>query len=43
MTKRAETITEYLYRLAALEATDSDKYEEVYNQFREYLKTVEIY
>lgn len=43
MTKRAERITEYLRRLAILEAKESDKYEEVYKQFREYLKTVEIY
>ena len=41
MTKRAEKIAKYLERLAILENTNSEKYEEVYREFRNYLKSTE--
>lgn len=40
MTKRAEKITEYLMRLSILEETNPAKYDELYAEFRNYLKTV---
>ena len=41
MTKRAETITKYMERLSILENTNLEKYEEVYKEFRDYLKKIE--
>ena len=41
MTKRAEKISKYLERLAILEKTNSDKYDELYREFRNYLKTTD--
>ncbi len=41
MTKRAEKITKYMERLAILENTNPEKYEELYAEFREFLKSTE--